>query len=111
METNPRLIDRRSFVGAALATVSAAIAAPGAMESPALLPLSRQEKIKACIEQLDALLSEETGLPSWQIFMASNDLDGKSELRILISDKRHGGKGLHDPTGIVGRPLRYGEPI
>ncbi|MER9710168.1 hypothetical protein NKJ13_07850 [Mesorhizobium sp. M0174] len=84
------------------AAVLPAVAAPA---------LSRKEKIKACLEELDALLCEETGLP-WNMALFSSDwveIDGQRELLHIAVDRRFA--GLHDVSGVAGPRLRYGKPF
>ncbi|TPN49349.1 hypothetical protein [Mesorhizobium sp. B1-1-7] len=98
------MIDRRAILRGALVTAALPLAMPAKAEPP----LSRQDRIKACILQLDALLSEETGLP-WSIWMASTQcalVNGERQVRYLGFDSRL--EGFYDLTGIVGSPQRYG---
>ncbi|TIQ46364.1 MAG: hypothetical protein E5X49_02040 [Mesorhizobium sp.] len=97
-------ISRRNMLSGT-AALTAGVITGGAAAAVALPapPLSRQEKIKACIEQLNDLLAEETGL-MWSIWCASDDAT-----RYLGFDAKF--KGLYDPTGIVGPPQKYGTPV
>ncbi|RUW01102.1 MULTISPECIES: hypothetical protein [unclassified Mesorhizobium] len=83
---------------------------------------SRGEEIKACIERLHDLLCEETG-DFWGMFLyPETNIEtpaGSRQLAIfpmrrypegLINYDRPN-RGLHDPTGITGQRLHYGEPV
>lgn len=105
-------ITRRNMLsGSAALTAGLMVGSQEAAALPEASP-SRQEKIKACIGQLNELLCEETGM-TWEIYIASDQtvpIDGVQRPRQLASHPKWF-PGLHDPTGIVGPPLRYGDPL
>ncbi|MER9936504.1 hypothetical protein [Mesorhizobium sp. M0088] len=105
-------VGRRSFIAALFATAAlrpAAIEAAGAVASVAMK--SRQERIKASIEDLNALLAEETGM-AWSIIMLGMEyqtINGMPEMPIIATDPTKY-RGLHDPAGIAGPPQQHGKP-
>ncbi|TGP24991.1 MULTISPECIES: hypothetical protein [unclassified Mesorhizobium] len=105
-------ITRRNMLSGSVALTAGLMVSDQASAALSGLMPSRQEKIKACIEQLNDLLCEETGM-TWEIYIASDQtvtFNDEQRPRQLASHPKWF-RGLHDPTGVAGPPLMYGDPV
>ncbi|MER9573327.1 hypothetical protein NKI77_29760 [Mesorhizobium opportunistum] len=107
-------MSRRDMISGS-AMLAATSAVGGVAAEAAALPMpsmSRQEKIGACIADLNALLTEETGM-TWTMFMFGDEYQTVKGIpvdmpTIATDPKKY--QGLHDPAGIAGPPQQHGKP-